>query len=90
VGVKIFQGLNVSRGLPIPVVVRFDYTGKVPGARERAIRHGHMVMEALENRYPQLRAQGLLHALLTVRDKDRHAPAEAVVSTIRFESGGGH
>ena len=90
VGVKIFQGLNVSRGLPIPVVVRFDYTGNVPGARDRAVRHGHMVMEALDNRYPQLRAQGLLHALLTVRDKDRHAPAEVIISTIRVESGGGH
>ena len=25
VGIKIFSGLNVTRGLPIPVVVRFDY-----------------------------------------------------------------
>jgi hypothetical protein len=29
-------------------------------------------MEAIQNRYPELVAQGqLLHALLTVRDKDR-------------------
>ena len=90
VGVKIFKGLNVSRGLPIPVVVRFDYAGKVPGARDRAIRHGTRVMEALENRYADLRAKGLLHALLTVRDKDRHAPAEAISSTITFASGEAH
>jgi carboxysome shell carbonic anhydrase len=90
VGVKIFKGLNVSRGLPVPVVVRFDYNGKVPGARERAVRHAHRVQEAIENRYPDLFAQGLLHALLTVRDQERHTPAEAVGSTISLTTAGGH
>ncbi|MCP9774800.1 carboxysome shell carbonic anhydrase [Cyanobium sp. WAJ14-Wanaka] len=90
VGVKIFSGLNVSRGLPVPVVVRFDYNGQVPGAKERAIRSCKRVLAAMENRYPDLFSQGLLHALLTVRDQDRHTPAEAVGSTITFTSGGGH
>jgi len=90
VGVKIFKGLNVSRGLPVPVVVRFDYSGKVPGARDRAVRHGERVLEAMRQRYGDLFAEGLIHALLTVHDKDRHAPAEAVGSTITFETGGGH
>jgi carboxysome shell carbonic anhydrase len=90
VGVKIFTGLNVSRGLPVPVVVRFDYHGQVPGARERAIRNCQRVQAAIENRYAQLCDQGLLHALLTIRDQDRHVPAEAVGSTIRFASQGGH
>lgn len=39
VGIKIFSGLNVRRGLPVPVVVRYDYHGNVPGARERAEQH---------------------------------------------------
>ena len=90
VGVKIFKGLNLSRGLPVPVVVRFDYNGKVPGARERAVRHAQRVQEAIENRYPDLFAQGLLHALLTVRDQERHTPAEAVGSTISLTTAGGH
>lgn len=90
VGIKIFKGLNVSRGLPVPVVVRFDYNGQVPGARQRAIRNCQRVQAAMENRYPDLFEQGLLHALLTVRDQDRHTPAEAVGSTITFTSGGGH
>jgi carboxysome shell carbonic anhydrase len=90
VGVKIFSGLNVSRGLPIPVVVRFDYHGDVPGARERAIRHGERVLAAIENRYGDLTAQGLLHALLTIRDQDNHVPAETIASTIRFPATGGH
>jgi carboxysome shell carbonic anhydrase len=90
VGVKIFKGLNVSRGLPVPVVVRFDYHGKVPGARERAIRHCRRVQAAIESRYSELCRQGLLHALLTVRDQDRHTPAETIGSTITFATGGGH
>jgi carboxysome shell carbonic anhydrase len=90
VGVKIFKGLNVSRGLPVPVVVRFDYSGKVPGARDRAVRHGERVLEAMRQRYSELFAEGLIHALLTVHDQDRHAPAEAVGSSITFATGGGH
>ena len=90
VGVKIFRGLNVSRGLPVPVVVRFDYNGDVPGARERAIRNGERVVQALQSRYAELFAQGLLHVLLTVRESHRHTPAETVASTIVFDTGGGH
>jgi carboxysome shell carbonic anhydrase len=90
VGVKIFRGLNVSRGLPVPVVVRFDYNGKVPGARERAVRSARRVQDAIESRYGELVEQGLLHALLTVRDSGRHTPAETIGSTIQFETGGGH
>ena len=90
VGIKIFKGLNVSRGLPVPVVVRFDYNGQVPGARDRAIRRCQRVQAAIESRYADLFSQGLLHALLTVREQDRHTPAEAVGSTITFASAGGH
>ncbi|MFZ9566650.1 MAG: carboxysome shell carbonic anhydrase [Vulcanococcus sp.] len=90
VGVKIFKGLNVSRGLPIPVVLRFDYHGAVPGARERAIAHCGRVKAAIEARYSELCQQGLLHTLLTVRDRDRHVPAETVSSSITFNTGGGH
>jgi carboxysome shell carbonic anhydrase len=90
VGIKIFTGLNVSRGLPIPVVVRFDYHGQVPGARERAVRHAERVQAAIESRYADLHRQGLIHVLRTVRDQDRHVPAEAVGSTISFPTVGGH
>lgn len=68
VGVKIFTGLNVSHGLPIPMVIRFDYHGNVPGGRERAISNCQRVAGALRSRYPQLAKQGLLHTLLAVRD----------------------
>jgi carboxysome shell carbonic anhydrase len=90
VGIKIFKGLNGSRGLPIPIVVRFDYHGSVPGARERAVRHCERVQGAIESRYPELCQAGLLHTLLTIRDRDRHLPAEQVGSSITFPTAGGH
>ncbi|NNG12195.1 MAG: carboxysome shell carbonic anhydrase [Halobacteria archaeon] len=68
VGIKIFTGLNVSHGLPVPIVVRFDYHGKVPGARERAEEHCHRVADALHERYRELSDRGLLHTLQVVRD----------------------
>lgn len=90
VGVKIFKGLNVARGLPIPVVIRFDYHGQVPGARERALSHGQRVLEAIQARYADLCDRGLLHALVSLRDQDRHVAAETVGSTITFPIAGGH
>jgi carboxysome shell carbonic anhydrase len=68
VGVKIFSRLNVSHGLPIPVVVRYDYHGQVPGARDRAIEHCERVTNALTTRYADLADRGLLHTLQAVRD----------------------
>ena len=82
VGVKIFTGLNISRDLPIPVVIRFDYSGKVPGARERAIADCRRVNEAIELRYRNLVGDGLLHTFLTIRDRDQRVPAEVVGSSL--------
>ncbi len=90
VGVKIFKGLNGSRGLPIPVVVRFDYRSSVPGARERAIHRCERLQQAIGVRYAELCRDGLLHTLLTIRDQDRDSPAEAVGSSITFATGGAH
>jgi carboxysome shell carbonic anhydrase len=82
VGVKIFSKLNVAHGLPIPVVVRYDYHGQVPGARERAIDHCHRVADALSDRYDDLAARGLLHTLLVVRDCNAGAGIEALGSSV--------
>ncbi len=82
VGVKIFTGLNLSRDLPIPVVIRFDYSGKVPGARDRAIADCHRVNEAIAVRYRDLVGDGLLHTYLTIRDRDQRVPAEVVGSSL--------
>jgi len=82
VGVRIFTGLNVSRGLPIPIVIRFDYHGQVPGARERAVANCTRVAEALRVRYAELAKSGLLHTLLAVRDCAAGEQIEVLESSV--------
>ncbi|MGM0411826.1 MAG: carboxysome shell carbonic anhydrase [Pseudomonadota bacterium] len=90
VGVKIFSGLNVRRGLPVPVIVRFDYDGQVPGARERAGEQAHRVEAALRQRYPELVADGRLHTFTAVRDMSGGS-IEVLGSSVEPEPGGeGH
>ncbi len=78
VGIKIFSGLNVSRGLPIPVVIRYDYHGQVPGARSRAVARCKQLDKALRQRFSHLVEQGFLHTLLMVRDCQLDVQAEMV------------
>lgn len=82
VGVRIFSRLNAERGLPIPVVVRFDYRGDVPGARERAVDRCGRVADALRARYAELAGQGLLHTMQAVRDCRDTAAIEIVGSSL--------
>jgi carboxysome shell carbonic anhydrase len=86
VGIRIFSGLNVSHSLPVPVVVRFDYHGQVPGARERAVEHCRRVSGALQTRYADLTGSGLLHVLQVVRDCNTDAPIEVLACTVNAES----
>jgi carboxysome shell carbonic anhydrase len=90
VGCKIFSGLNVSHRLPIPVVIRFDYHGRVPGARERAITRCQRLDAAFAGRFASLAEQGLLHRLLAVRDRDSGGSIEVVGCSLRLEPAGGH
>jgi len=78
VGIKIFTGLNVKRGLPIPVVIRNDYHGQVPGAKARAEARCHQLDEALRSRFSDYAKQGLLHTLLMVRDCHADGKAETI------------
>ncbi len=82
VGVKIFKGLNNSKDLPIPIVIRFDYSGKVPNGRNRALSDCHRVNEAIKSRYRDLIGDGSLHTFLTIRDRDKKGPAEVVGSSL--------
>lgn len=90
VGVKIFSGLNVSRGLPVPVVVRFDYPGNVPHARDRAVERCLRVGQAVASRYEALSAAGKLHVLMVVRDSQHDNSVEIVGSTLADETAGAH
>ena len=91
VGIKIFTGLNVRHGLPVPVVVRFDFHGRVPGARERAIEHCRRVTGAITTRYAGLFERGLLHVLQVVRDCNADGPIEVLECTVNAsEKAGAH
>ncbi len=91
VGIKIFTGLNVAHGLPIPVVVRFDYQGHVPGARERAVGRCQRVAQAMAARYGDLIDSGLLHTLMLVRDYASDGRIEIVgCSVMGDETGEAH
>jgi carboxysome shell carbonic anhydrase len=90
VGIRIFTGLNVSHGLPVPVVVRFDYHGDVPGARDRAVQRCGRVAGALTDRYSELYGQGLLHVLQAARDCDGDGPLEIFACTVDATGTGGH
>jgi hypothetical protein len=91
VGVKIFSGLNAAHGLPIPVVIRFDYHGQVPGARERAAERCRQVARAVKGRYSKLFDRGLLHIMQVVRDCTGTGPIEMVCcSVLKNEFAGAH
>ena len=68
VGIKIFTGLNIDRGLAVPVLVHFHYSARVPGARERAVARCKRVQAAIRARYSQLHEQGMLHCKMAVSD----------------------
>lgn len=82
VGIKIFTGLNVRRGLPVPVVIRCDYHGQVPGARGRAESRCRQLDVALHQRYRALADAGMLHTMLMVRDCRAGAAADVIGSSL--------
>ena len=68
----------MSRGLPIPVAIHYRYDARVPGSRERTVAKANRVREAIENRYSDLKQQGLLFCHLSVQDKPTGSPIETV------------
>jgi carboxysome shell carbonic anhydrase len=87
VGLKIFTGLNIARGLPAPVIIRYDYHGNVPGARDRAIARCECLGQALKDRFPQESAKGLLHTLLVVRNISEQSSIEVVGGSLEAPGG---
>jgi carboxysome shell carbonic anhydrase len=85
VGIKIFSDLNASHGLPVPVIVRFDYHGHVPGARQRAVAHCQRVAQAINERYRELADQGLLHIMQAIRDCRGDAAIEVLSCSVNAE-----
>lgn len=76
VGIKIFKGLNVKHGLPIPVAIHYRYDARVPGARDRVAEKARRVAAAIRARYADLAEQGLLACWLSVQDLPTGSPIE--------------
>lgn len=90
VGISIFTGLNVSHGLPVPIVVRYDYHGDVPGERERAEEHCERVSSALHSRYEDLSDRGLLHTLQVIRNISAKGSLEILDCSVKTTTAGAH
>ena len=73
---KIFGSLNISHGLPIPVVVHYRYNRNVPGARDRAAAHARRVRAAIMDRYRELAEKGLIGCHMVIRDKQSGSQLE--------------
>ncbi|MCF6235498.1 MAG: carboxysome shell carbonic anhydrase [Gammaproteobacteria bacterium] len=82
IGIKIFTGLNLSKGLPIPIIIRSDYDGKVPGSKNRAQEKVFRIEQALHERYQELSMQGKLKSMCTLKDNTGHKPAERVSNLV--------
>ncbi len=78
VGIRIFTGLNVARGLPVPVAIHYRYDSQVPGSRERSVERCRRVKAAIESRYPALVKEGLLYCGMSVQPKLPGSQLEAV------------
>lgn len=78
VGIKIFKGLNIKNDLPVPVFVHFQYSGAVPGARERAVARGLRLEQAIRDRYAGLVSHKWLYTFVSVRDQAGAGPIEMI------------
>jgi carboxysome shell carbonic anhydrase len=78
IGIKIFKGLNVRHGLPIPVAVHYHYDGRVPGSRARTVLKAQRVANAIRERYADLVANGMLYCHLSVQDQPMGSPLEII------------
>lgn len=82
VGIKIFRNLNAAHGLPIPVLVHFEYDSRIPGSRHRAVERARRVRGAIVERYPDLAKDGLLTCAMAVSDRNGKECCDFVVDEV--------
>lgn len=86
VGIKIFTSLNIKRGLPAPVVIRYDYHGNAAGARERAMTRCKCLDRAFRSRFADQSEKGMLQTLLVIRDCNSEQGIEVIGSSVELDS----
>ncbi len=78
IGIKIFTGLNLANGLPVPIAIHYRYDSKVPGSRQRMSDKCRRVKAAVENRYTDLAAQNKLICQMSLQDRPLGSPLEII------------
>lgn len=78
IGIKIFTGLNLSSGLPVPIAIHYRYDSKVPGSKTRMIEQCRRVKAAIENRYADLTTQNKLICQMSLQDKPLGSALEII------------
>ncbi|MEJ6558773.1 MAG: carboxysome shell carbonic anhydrase [Candidatus Thioglobus sp.] len=68
IGIKIFTGLNLNKGLPAPIAIHYRYDSNVPGSRKRMIEKCYRVKNAIINRYKQLAENNNLYFQISIQD----------------------
>ena len=70
VALQIFNGLNIRRGLGMPILVHFTYVEQVPGSQQRALERGVRVAHAIEQRFAALQQSRQLFCRVAVSDRE--------------------
>ncbi len=78
IGIKIFTGLNLANGLPIPIAIHYLYDSKVPGSRQRMVEKCRRIKAAIENRYIDLSKQNKLVCQMSLQDRPLGSPLEII------------
>jgi carboxysome shell carbonic anhydrase len=78
IGIKIFTGLNLANGLPVPVAIHYRYDSKVPGSRQRMEAKCRRVKAAIMQRYDDLATQKLLICQMSLQDRPLGSALEII------------
>lgn len=76
VGIKIFKGLNVKHGKPIPIIICCEFDGRVPGSKDRASEKAQRIESAIHARFHELSSCNMISTMKTLRDHTGYLPVE--------------
>lgn len=76
VGIKIFKGLNVKHGKPIPIIICCEFDGRVPGSKERASEKAQRIENAIHSRFQELSGCNMISTMMVLRDHTGFLPVE--------------
>lgn len=78
IGIKIFTGLNLANGLPVPIAIHYRYDSKVPGSRQRMAQQCRRVKAAILERYKDLAARNSIFCQMSLQDRPLGSALEVI------------